>query len=344
MGIRRGPATVSRRSSGSGRRARNSPPSPLPPRGADTRGEDPWSACLTVPVHAPSSAWTTCASPCSSTRSRPPSAACSSAARRAPRSRRPCARSPRCCPPVAVVAGCRFSCDPAAPDPRVPRRPARTADAGDRPRRRGWSSCRSAPSEDRLVGSLDLERALTEGVKAFEPGLLAAAHRGVLYVDEVNLLHDHLVDLLLDAAAHGPRLRRARGRLGAARRAVPAGRHDEPGGGRAAAAAARPVRADRRGRRARASPAERAEVVRRRLAYDADPAAFAARCADDEARAAPSGSPPRATLLPSRRARRRGAAPDRRGLRRVRGRRDARRPRHRARRDRARRLARARPR
>ena len=58
-------------------------------------------------------------------------------------------------------------------------------------------------SEDRLVGSLDLERALTAGVKAFEPGLLAAAHRGVLYVDEVNLLHDHLVDLLLDAAAMG---------------------------------------------------------------------------------------------------------------------------------------------
>ena len=58
-------------------------------------------------------------------------------------------------------------------------------------------------SEDRLVGALDIERALSEGVKAFEPGLLADAHRGVLYVDEVNLLHDHLVDLLLDAAAMG---------------------------------------------------------------------------------------------------------------------------------------------
>ncbi|MCK7493213.1 MAG: ATP-binding protein [Comamonadaceae bacterium] len=58
-------------------------------------------------------------------------------------------------------------------------------------------------TEDRVVGALDLERALTQGVKAFEPGLLARAHRGFLYIDEVNLLEDHLVDLLLDVAASG---------------------------------------------------------------------------------------------------------------------------------------------
>ncbi len=58
-------------------------------------------------------------------------------------------------------------------------------------------------SEDRVVGALDLERALTRGEKAFEPGLLARAHRGFLYIDEVNLLEDHLVDLLLDVAASG---------------------------------------------------------------------------------------------------------------------------------------------
>jgi magnesium chelatase subunit I len=58
-------------------------------------------------------------------------------------------------------------------------------------------------TEDRVCGTIDLERALTEGVKAFEPGLLAKANRGILYVDEVNLLDDHLVDVLLDAAASG---------------------------------------------------------------------------------------------------------------------------------------------
>jgi Mg-chelatase subunit ChlI len=60
-----------------------------------------------------------------------------------------------------------------------------------------------AASEDRVVGSLDLEHAITEGSRRFEPGLLAAANRGLLYVDEVNLLDDHLVDVLLDAAAMG---------------------------------------------------------------------------------------------------------------------------------------------
>ena len=58
-------------------------------------------------------------------------------------------------------------------------------------------------TEDRLCGTIDIEKALSEGVKAFEPGLLAKANRGLLYVDEVNLLDDHLVDVLLDSAASG---------------------------------------------------------------------------------------------------------------------------------------------
>lgn len=58
-------------------------------------------------------------------------------------------------------------------------------------------------TEDRVCGTIDIEKAISEGVKAFEPGLLAQANRGILYVDEVNLLDDHLVDVLLDAAASG---------------------------------------------------------------------------------------------------------------------------------------------
>jgi Mg-chelatase subunit ChlI len=58
-------------------------------------------------------------------------------------------------------------------------------------------------TEDRVCGTIDIEKALSEGVKAFEPGLLAKANRGILYVDEVNLLDDHLVDVLLDSAASG---------------------------------------------------------------------------------------------------------------------------------------------
>src|SRR6266699_1657698 len=105
-------------------------------------------------------------------------------------------------PAVEVVAGCAFCCDPAAPDPLCPDGPhGPSAPALTRPAR--LVELPVGASEDRLVGALDLERALTEGVKAYQPGLLAAAHRGVLYVDEVNLLHDHLVDLLLDAAALG---------------------------------------------------------------------------------------------------------------------------------------------
>jgi magnesium chelatase subunit D len=151
-------------------------------------------------------------------------------------------------PAVHVVEACPYSCEPGDPDPQCPAGP-HADDAAEAQRPARLVELPVGASEDRLVGSLDLERALTEGVRAFEPGLLAAAHRGVLYVDEVNLLHDHLVDLLLDAAALGHQLRRARGRLGPPRVAVHPGRHDEPRGGRAAAAAARPVRPDRRGDR-----------------------------------------------------------------------------------------------
>jgi magnesium chelatase subunit I len=109
-------------------------------------------------------------------------------------------------PPMRVVSGCRFGCDPETERTQcVDKCGTRVGKAGPR------THLAPVPvvdlplgaTEDRVVGALDLERALAQGVKAFEPGLLARAHRGFLYIDEVNLLEDHLVDLLLDVAASG---------------------------------------------------------------------------------------------------------------------------------------------
>jgi len=108
-------------------------------------------------------------------------------------------------PDIKIIEGCRFNCDPDTPDElcaecRIKRsregltvfeRPIRVVDLP------------LNITEDRLVGSIDIEKILSEGSKAFEPGLLAEAHRGILYVDEINLLDDYIVDLLLDAAAMG---------------------------------------------------------------------------------------------------------------------------------------------
>ncbi|MBO4270723.1 VWA domain-containing protein [Microbispora triticiradicis] len=184
-------------------------------------------------------------------------------------------------PPVAVVAGCRFHCDPAAPDPGCPDGP-HEPDAAWVRRPASLVELPVGASEDRLAGSLDLERALTEGVKAFEPGLLAAAHRGVLYVDEVNLLHDHLVDLLLDAAALGVcYVERETVSVRHAARFLLVGTMNPEEG------ELRPQLLDRFGLtvevRATREPGERAEVVRRRFAFDADPEGFAARWAPEEA-------------------------------------------------------------
>ena len=184
-------------------------------------------------------------------------------------------------PPVDVVVGCRFACDPAAPDPGCPDGPHDAGVPGStRPAR--LVELPVGASEDRVVGALDLERALTEGVKAFEPGLLAAANRGVLYVDEVNLLHDHLVDLLLDAAAMGrAHVERDGVSVAHAARFLLVGTMNPEEG------ELRPQLLDRFGLtvevRASRDPDERAEVVRRRLAYEADPAGFAARWAGEDA-------------------------------------------------------------
>jgi magnesium chelatase subunit D len=189
-------------------------------------------------------------------------------------------------PPVEVIAGCRFSCSPSAPDPQCPDGPHPAA-AASQPRPTRLVELPVGATEDRLTGSLDVGRALTEGVTSFQPGLLAAAHRGVLYVDEVNLLHDHLVDLLLDAAALGTSYVERDGVSvqHAARFLLVGTMNPEEG-------ELRPQLLDRFGLTVEAAaprdPATRAEVVRRRIAFDADPAAFAARFAGSEAEIAAS--------------------------------------------------------
>ncbi|WP_062649828.1 putative cobaltochelatase [Streptomyces maremycinicus] len=182
-------------------------------------------------------------------------------------------------PALDVVSGCRFSCDPDSPDPACPDGPHEPGAFETRPAR--MVELPVGASEDRLVGALDIERALAEGVKAFEPGLLADAHRGILYVDEVNLLHDHLVDLLLDAAAMGASYVEREGVSvrHAARFLLVGTMNPEEG-------ELRPQLLDRFGLTvevaASREPDRRVEVVRRRLAYDDDPAGFAERWADEE--------------------------------------------------------------
>ncbi|TKK78783.1 VWA domain-containing protein [Herbidospora galbida] len=175
-------------------------------------------------------------------------------------------------PAVEVVPGCRFACDPAAPYGQCPDGPH---DGGRETRRARLVELPVGASEDRLAGSLDLEKALAHGVAAFEPGLLAAAHRGVLYVDEVNLLHDHLVDLLLDAAALGTCYVEREGvSVRHAARFLLAGTMNPEEG------ELRPQLLDRFGLtvevRASRDPGERAEVIRRRMSYERDPDGFAA--------------------------------------------------------------------
>jgi magnesium chelatase subunit D len=183
-------------------------------------------------------------------------------------------------PALDVVPGCRFACAPGSPDPACPdgpHPPGGTADV--RPAR--LVELPVGATEDRLVGSLDLERALSEGVRAYQPGLLADAHRGVLYVDEVNLLHDHLVDLLLDAAAMGrAHVERDGVSISHAARFLLVGTMNPEEG------ELRPQLLDRFGLtvevRAAREVETRVEVVRRRLAFEADPVGFTAAWEDEE--------------------------------------------------------------
>ncbi len=109
-------------------------------------------------------------------------------------------------PEISVVADCPFSCNPYEKDRLCDNCRARVARGEELPVARRKVRLVDLPvsaTEDRVVGTLDIEQAIKKGEKKFEPGVLAAANRGILYVDEVNLLDDHVVDLLLDSAAMG---------------------------------------------------------------------------------------------------------------------------------------------
>lgn len=173
--------------------------------------------------------------------------------------------------PVERVVGCAFNC--------APEEPASSCDVCNGPERSRettpvpFVNLPLGASEDRVLGSLDFERALKEGRKAFQPGLLAAAHRGILYIDEVNLLADHLVDVLLDAAAMGiNRVQREGLSVQHPARIALVGTMNQEEG------ELRPQLLDRFGLmvevRAPLESGLRTEIVRRRLAWEANPEAF----------------------------------------------------------------------
>lgn len=112
----------------------------------------------------------------------------------------------RLLPELEVVADCRYGCPPDDADLQCPECTVRIAAGEELPRGRRQMRVVELPinaSEDRVVGAIDIEAAIKRGEKEFEPGVLAEANRNILYVDEVNLLDDHIVDVLLDAAAMG---------------------------------------------------------------------------------------------------------------------------------------------
>ena len=187
-------------------------------------------------------------------------------------------------PEQDAVDGCRYGCGPLSP-------PAACPDCATLRAGRGKARLHKRPvpvvdlplgaTEDRVVGALDLERALSQGVKAFEPGLLARANRGFLYIDEVNLLEDHLVDLLIDVAASGENVVEREG-LSIRHPA----RFVLVGSGNPEEGELRPQLLDRFGLsvevKTPADLATRIEVVRRRDAFERDPEAFGAHWRRDD--------------------------------------------------------------
>ena len=185
-------------------------------------------------------------------------------------------------PEVSVLRGCPYSCPPenrqgicqmCQPHSEAATAVTRQVRIVDLP---------VGATEDRLVGSLDIEQAIRSGNRSFEPGLIATTHRGILYVDEVNLLNDHLVDVLLDAAAMGRNYVEREGiSVSHAAEFILVGTMNPEEGD------LRPQLLDRFGLAVEVdsafTPEERREVVRRRIAYESDPYGFMDRWQGAEA-------------------------------------------------------------
>jgi magnesium chelatase subunit D len=188
-------------------------------------------------------------------------------------------------PPLSKVRDCLYGCDPSPETNFCADCRARFAGTGKLAKTRAPVRVVELPlnaTEDRVAGTINFERAIKEGVKTFEPGLLARAHRGFLYIDEVNLLEDHLVDLLLDVAASGlNRVEREGISLEHPAEFVLAGSGNPEEG------ELRPQLLDRFGLyteiRTAADLEERVEIITRREAFDRDPAEFCARWEQEQA-------------------------------------------------------------
>lgn len=191
-------------------------------------------------------------------------------------------------PPMKGVSTCRYQCDPANSS-RLCDDCAADKDLQSRKVKNIAIPVVDLPlgaTEDRVLGALDIERALVDGVKSFEPGLLADANRGFLYIDEVNLLEDHLVDVLLDVAASGWNVVEREGlslKHPASFVLVGSGNPEE--------GELRPQLLDRFGLSVEVQTpseiAQRVDIIKRREAYEADPEAFVAewkRATDKERR------------------------------------------------------------
>src|SRR6202035_1602201 len=190
----------------------------------------------------------------------------------------------RLLPELSVVADCPYHCDPDATESLCSDCQDRLARGETLPRARRRMRVVELPinaSEDRVVGAIDIEAAIKSGERRFEPGVLAEANRNILYVDEVNLLDDHLVDVLLDAAAMGRNTVEREGiSIGHPARFILIGTMNPEEGD------LRPQLLDRFGLcvdvHGIADVDARIEVVRRRVAFEEEPAAFAERWRDEQ--------------------------------------------------------------